>query len=191
MYNLLERKQLGPHPRPLRASKLDPFKSYIRARQEKFDLPATTLWRELKAQGYSGGITILREFVAPLKADFTRRVTERFETVPGQQAQIDWGECGTVVVGGERRKLYVFVLVLGYSRMMYARFTTSTRLPVLLDCLRQGFDRLGLPDELLVDNMKQAVERNDVATGIVHWNRSFLAFVHHHDVHPTECCLAR
>ena len=71
--------------------------------------------------------------------------------------------------------------------MMYARFTTSTRLPVLLDCLRQGFDRLGLPDELLVDNMKQAVERNDVATGIVHWNRSFLAFVHHHDVHPLAC----
>ena len=100
VYNLLERKQLGPHPRPLRASKVDPFKSYIRARLEKFDLPATTLWRELKAQGYSGGITILREFVAPLKADFTRRVTERFETVPGQQAQIDWGECGTVVVGG-------------------------------------------------------------------------------------------
>ena len=75
-----------------------------------------------------------------MKADFTRRVTERFETVPGQQAQIDWGQCGTVVVGGERRKLYVFALVLGYSRMMYARFTTSTRLPVLLDCLRQGFD---------------------------------------------------
>ena len=184
VYNLLERTELGLHPRPARASKLDAFKVYIRARLEKFDLPATSLFRELKLQGYSGGITILREFVSPLKAEFTRRVSERFETVPGQQAQIDWGECGTLEVGGERRKLYVFVMVLGYSRMMYARFTTSSRLPELQSCLVGAFDRLGIPAELLVDNMKQVVERHDIETGVVHWNRSFLDFAHHHETHP-------
>jgi transposase len=184
VYNRLESNELGPRPRRPRASKLDPFKAYIRARLEKFDLPATSLLRELRTRGYGGGLSILREYTAPLKADYTRRVTERFETVPGQQAQIDWGECGTVEVDGESRKLYVFVMVLGYSRMMYARFTTSTRMPQLLGCLVRGFERLGIPGELLVDNMKQAVESHDVTSGVVRWNPTFLAFVHHHGTHP-------
>jgi transposase len=184
VYNLLERTELRPHRRPRRTSKLDPFKAYLRARLEKFDMPASSLFREVKQQGFTGGITILREYVAPLKAEFTRRVTERFETVPGQQAQIDWGECGTVAVDGERRKLYVFVMVLGYSRMMYARFTTSSRLPALQACLVRAFDRLGIPAELLVDNMKQVVERHDVENGVVHWNPTFLDFAHHHETHP-------
>ncbi len=184
VHNRLNSDQLVAQPRPPRASKLDPFKPYIRSRLEHFDLPATVLQRELRSRGYSGGLSILRQYMAPLKAEYTRRVTERFETVPGQQAQIDWGECGTILVGGERRKLYVFVLVLGYSRMMYARFTTSTRLPELLDCLVRSFDVLGIPRQLLVDNMKQAVERHDVSTGVVQWNPSFLAFAHHHGVHP-------
>lgn len=184
VYNRLACNELGPRPRRPRASKLDPFKSYIRARLEKFDLPATSLLRELRARGFTGGLSILRQYTAPLKAEYTRRVTERFETVPGQQAQIDWGECGTVEVGGQRRKLYVFVMVLGYSRMMYARFTTSTRIPALLDCLVRSFDRLGIPGELLVDNMKQAVEDHDVTSGVVRWNPTFLAFVHHHGTHP-------
>ena len=132
VYNHLKRSGPFPRPRPRRRSKLDGFRKYIRGRLERFDLPATVLFAELKKQGYKGGLTILREFVRPLKEEFTRRVTERFETLPGQQAQIDWGECSTIQVGGERKKLYAFVMVLGYSRMMYARFTTSSKLPVRL-----------------------------------------------------------
>jgi len=184
VYNHLDRTEPFPKPRPQRPSKLDPFKDHIRARLEKYDLPATVLLRELAAMGYEGGITILREFIRPLKAEFVRRVTERFETIPGEQAQLDWGECGTVLVDGQRRKLYVFVLVLGYSRMTYARFTTSTRLPVLLDCLGRAFQALGIPAELLVDNMKQAVDQHDITTGTVRWNAKFLDFVEHFGVLP-------
>ncbi len=97
---------------------------------------------------------------------------------------MDWGECGTLEVAGARRKLYVFVVVLGYSRMMYARFTTSSRRPVLLACLSAAFGRLGIPAELLVDNMKQAVDQHEVCTGTVHWNPSFLAFAHHYGFVP-------
>ena len=125
-----------------------------------------------------------RYCVGPLKAEVVRRVTEGFETLPGQQAQIDWGECGTIIVDGERRKLYAFVMVLGYSRMMYARFTTSTRLPVLLGCVSRAFEALGMPAELLVDNMKQAVDQQDVSTGTVRWNSQFLDFVEHFGVLP-------
>ncbi len=186
VYNHLKRKEGEPFPKPRskRVSKLEPFKEHIRARLECFDLPATVLVQEIRAQGYRGGLTLLREFVRPLKQEFVRRVTERFETLPGQQAQIDWGECGSIEVGGERRTLYVFVMVLGYSRMMYARFTTSSKLPVLLACLVRAFNALGIPKEILVDNMKQAVEQHDVTTGTVRWNKGFLDFAEHHGFLP-------
>jgi transposase len=184
VYNHLNRTEPFPKPRKERPSKLHSFHDFIRARLEKFDLPATTLLRELRVLGYQGSLTILRDFMRPLKAEFVRRVTERFETLPGQQAQIDWGECGTITVDGQARKLYVFVMVLGYSRMMYAHFTTSTRLPALLGCLGRAFQVLGVPAELLVDNMKQAVDQHDVTTGTVRWNKQFLDFCEHFSVLP-------
>lgn len=189
VYNHLNRE--GPFPNPGvrrgRSSKLDDFKGYIQARLEQFDLPATVLLRELMSNGYTGGLTILREFVHPIKEAFTRRVTERFETLPGHQAQIDWGECGSIQVGGCLHKLYVFVMVLGYSRMLYARFTTSTRLPALQQRLKDAFSILGIPSEILVDNMKQAVESHDVVTGTVRFNRTFLDFCRHHGFLPVAC----
>lgn len=184
VYNHLKRTEPFPKPRAARPSKLDPFKDYIRTRLEQFDLPATVLLRELRERGYSGGVTILREFVRPLKKQLIRRVTERFETMPGRQAQIDWGECGTIEVGGERKKLYLFVMVLGYSRMLYGCFTTSSKRPVLLACLARAFAALGVPAEILVDNMKQAVDQHDVSTGTVRWNKRFLDFADHHGFLP-------
>lgn len=184
VYNHLKRTVPYPKSRTSRASKLDPYKEYVRARLEHFDLPATVLKGEIEALGYGGGITILRDYVRPLKQEHERRVIERFETLPGRQAQIDWGECGTIEQGGQTRKLYVFVFVLGYSRRMYARFTTSLKRPALLACLKEAFERLGVPRELLVDNMKQAVDQHDVATGTVRWNRGFLDFCEHYDVLP-------
>ena len=187
IYNHLNRTDPYPKPREKRPSKLDGYKDYIRARVSEFDIPATSLLRELRSKGYDGGLTILRSFVRPLKADLIQRVTERFETRPGRQAQIDWGECGTIMVCGERKKLYLFVLVLGYSRMTFAKFTTSTKLPVLLSCLKEAFSVLGIPAELLVDNMKQAVDQHDTVTGTVRWNAKFLAFCDHFGTLPAAC----
>ena len=181
VYRHIARRDVG-QTRRARPSKLDPYKDYIRARLDKYDLPATVLLREIRSQGYDGGITILKQFVREIKDRKIALLTERFETLPGQQAQIDWGECGTVTVDGLRRKLYVFILVLGFSRMLFARFTTSTRQPVLLACLREAFAELGVPHELLLDNMKQAVDRH--TPDGVQFNRTFLDFCDHHGVLP-------
>lgn len=186
VYNHLQSSVLVKS-RKKRVSKLDRFQGYIGSRLEQFDLPCTVLRRELVALGYDGGLTILRDYVRPLKRNLTRRVSERFETKPGRQAQIDWGECGSIQVGGERKKLYVFVMVLGYSRMLFARFTTSSRLPALLSCLREGFGEVGIPREILVDNMRQAVDQHDVSTGTVRWNKTFLDFAEHHGFLPAAC----
>lgn len=184
VYNHLNREGSAPKPRKRRPSKLDPYRDYIRSRLEEYNLPATVLYREIRAMGYEGKLTILRDFVRPLKKELTRKVVERFETRPGHQAQIDWGECGRVTVGGERKTLHLFTLVLGYSRMTFGRFTTSSRRPALLDCLQRAFEKLGVPEEILVDNMKQAVDQHDAATGSVRWNRTFLDFAEHHGFVP-------
>lgn len=184
VYNVLKApKATTSPPRP---SKLDPFKGYVADRLSEFDLPATVLLREIKELGYGGGISILKEFVREQKGEYVRQVVERFETLPGRQAQLDWGECGVITENGVRKKLYVFVLVLGYSRMMFARFTTSMKQPTLLACLREAFERLGVPKELLVDNMKTAVDRHALGEG-VRFNSAFLDFCEHYETLPVAC----
>lgn len=141
-----------------RPSKLDPYKTYLDSRLERFDIPATVLLEEVRKKGYTGGITILREYVAMVKKRQVRRVVDRFETEPGRQAQIDWGSCGTIDHDGRRRRLSLFVLVLGYSRMIWASFVVSEQRPVMLGLLEDAFRAVGgVPKELLVDNMKQVV----------------------------------
>ena len=142
-----------------RPSKLDPYKPYLDSRLERFDLPATVLLDEIKEKGYTGGITILREYVAKVKKRQVRRVVDRFETEPGRQAQVDWASCGLIDHDGTRRRLSLFVLVLGYSRVIWASFVVSEQRPVMLGLLEDAFQAIGgVPKELLVDNMKQAVE---------------------------------
>jgi len=182
VYNHLKNDFEKKKEKKKRGSKLDPHKSYLRTRLEDFDLPATVLLREIRERGYTGSITILRKYVRGIKDRKRARVTERFETQPGRQAQVDWGECGMIEVGGRRHRLYVFVYVLGYSRMLFIRFTTSIRRHVLEACLQEAFCQLGIPGELLVDNMKQVVDEH-TREG-VRFNRGFLDFCEHYGVRP-------
>jgi len=170
-----------------RPSKLDSFKAYIDARLSAHDVPATVLYREIRARGYAGGETIVKEYVRGVKDREATRLITRFETLPGVQAQIDWGECGTIRVDGVNRRLYVFVFVLGYSRRLYARFTTSMRHATLFACLREGFETLGIPSELLVDNMKTAVDQAASAAGPARFNKAFLDVCEHYGVTPVAC----
>ena len=88
IYNNMDRDEDEVKPRH-RPSKLDGYRKYIEMRLEKFDLPATVLLREIREQGYEGGITILREAVAEIKQHQVQKVVDRFETEPGRQGQVD------------------------------------------------------------------------------------------------------
>jgi transposase len=124
IYNWLrqEEDELTPAPRP---SKLDPHRGYIESRLERYDLPATVLLEEIRARGYTGGITILRDLVATIKQRHVRRVVDRFETEPGRQAQMDWASCRTIWHQGRRRRSLhgllmglLFSLPLAFSGLM-------------------------------------------------------------------------
>lgn len=177
------KKQDPDEKRPPRPSKLAPYKDYIDARLKEYNLPAAVLFLEIKKQGYTGSTTILRQYVSQVKQKRVMDLVERYETAPGHQAQLDWGECGRVIEDGASKKLYVFVMLLGFSRMLFIRFTTSTRQHVLFECLKLGLERLGIPRRLLIDNLKQAVDSHRIGEGPV-FNRAFLDFCDHYGVMP-------
>ncbi len=154
-------REAGPSgfKKPERPTCLDSFKGYLVERFESCGLSAVRLLPEIQAMGYTGSITTLRRYLHTLRPEQERlkKLTVRFETPPGKQAQADWGYCGRFPDGaGQMVPVYAFVMVLSFSRMLYVEFTTSMHLPVLIRCHLNAFEFLGgWTKEMLYDNMKQ------------------------------------
>lgn len=191
IYNWKERMEEGDgedQKKKSRASKLDPFRQYISSRLERFDLPATVLFREIAEKGYTGGITILRQLVSQIKETEVRRVVERFETEPGRQAQVDFAHCGTILHQGRRVRLSLLVVVLGYSRTIWGRFLVTQRQDALLEGLEEAFRSFGgVPRELLFDNLKQVIATPKTAEAGAVVQPSFLAFAEHWGFETVAC----
>src|SRR4051812_27414534 len=107
-------------PRPARPSKLDAFKPYIEERMKAGVWNAQVLLRELRARGFTGGYTILKDWLHPQRSLAQVTAVRRFETPPGRQAQVGWGHLGSIDIDGREHKLNGFTFTLGYSRTMMA-----------------------------------------------------------------------
>jgi transposase len=127
--------------RKQKVSKLDPYSDYLTKRVLKASphvLPATVLLTEIKEIGYSGGITILREFLRDLRQSLKpQEPLIRFETDPGKQMQVDW------TVLDKKNHLSAFVAILGYSRKAYVEFVRDEKEFTLLRCHENERDRYG------------------------------------------------
>jgi transposase len=184
--NTIRRVLRGEHSlqfkTPTKTSKLDSFKAYLTERYQQYQLSAVRLLDEIKPMGYNGSLPTLRRFLHTLKVpgERARRVTVRYETPPGQQAQADWAFCGTFTSpSGKPIHIYVFLMVLSFSRMMFIRFTTSMKLSVLIECHQAAFEFFGgWPATILYDNMKQ------VRLSRTQWNEGFLDFCRHYGFAP-------
>lgn len=165
-----------------RRSKLDPFKSYLEERYAQTQLSAVRLIEEIKPMGYEGSLATLRRFLRELKPQHTQqqKLTVRFETPPGKQAQVDWMYCGRFELpNGQYTAVYGFVMVLSYSRAQFVCFTRSMNLGELIACHQKAFDYFaGWPEVLLYDNMKQ------VKVSRQKWNEQFLDFAQHYGIIP-------
>lgn len=156
-----------------RASKLDPFKPYLMERiaAAKPDwIPATVLFREIQAKGFTGKEGILKNYIRPFKPQHNEPA-KRFETAPGQQLQIDF----TTIRRG-RYKLKGFVATLGFSRATYVRFSEYERQEDWLLGIEAALDYFsGVPKELLFDNAKCImIERDAYGEGAHRWNAKLL-----------------
>jgi transposase len=132
--------------------------------------------------------TIERE-VAPLRRQLAAeaRATIRFETLPGQQLQIDFGE-RRVPIGSESVKVFLFVATLGYSRRVYVQAFRNERQESWFAGLEGAFRHFGgVTEEVLLDNDRGLVTRHDRLTREVEFNARLHAFAHHWRFRPRAC----
>ena len=149
-----------------RPSKLDGVRGYLERRIAQalpHRLPATVLFREAQALGYVGGERILRQFVSSRYAKASPAPVVRYETLPGEQMQVDWA-----VIRRGAAPLSAFVAVLGYSRSAYVEVVDNERIESLLGCQARAFTHFGgVPRKVLYDNMKTVViERGAYGAGL-------------------------
>ncbi len=113
--------------------------------------------------------------------------TVRFETPPGRQLQIDFGQ-RQITIDGERDKVFLFVATLGYSRRIYAAPFRHERQSSWLEGIEGAFRHFsGLPGELLLDNARALVKHHDPMTREVEFNSRLHAFTRYWDVRPVAC----
>ena len=125
-----------------------------------------------------------------LKKEQDEKATVRFETMPGLQGQVDWAyfEDHLVREEGRMKKLYRFLMVLGYSRMRYIEFVTDMNTSTLIRCHQNAFRYLGgYPQEILYDNMKQVVVKRLLKQENSTLNSQFEDFAGFYGFKPVLC----
>jgi transposase len=171
------------------ATLLAGHEAFLRHRALEVDYNARRLFEELRARGYQGGYDLVKLFLRPLRAERDRLVeaTLRFETAPGHQAQVDWGTTWAQL-GETRIPVHLFVMVLGYSRRLYAEFTPEETLASLIQCHEHAFEWFGgLTEEILYDNPKTVVLKRDWAGRVIEWNPQFWDFARYYGFTPRLC----
>jgi transposase len=175
-------------PRP---SMADPFVPFIRATLEKYPrLRASRLYVMVRERGYTGGPDHFRAVVRRHRPQPPAEAYLRLHTLPGEQAQVDWGHFGKLVIGRAQRALLAFVLVLSWSRQIFLRFFLGGAMADFLRGHVAAFEFLaGVPRVLLYDNLKSAViERVDLA---IRFNPQLLALAGHYRFLPRPVAVAR
>lgn len=166
-----------PKPRPPRPSKLDPYREDIKRRMlEDGVTNSQVLLRELRRMGYTGGRPILKDFMKPLRPPRPTPATMRFETGPGQQAQVDLTPVTLVRPDGTTQHLWAFAMVLDWSRAGYLEFMAKADLASFQRCHVHAFEHFGgVPRQILSANTKLVVLGRD-HHGHPMWNPRFLDF---------------
>lgn len=142
-----------------RGSILDPYQEAIQGILAQYPkLSAIRVFEKIRDLGYPGKITVVCDYLQKVRP---RRPPEAFlkrETLPGVEAQADWGSCGHIAVDGTIRPLSVFVMALSFSRMLYVEFTVSQEMEDFLRCHVNAFGLFkGCPKVILYDNLKSVV----------------------------------
>jgi transposase len=178
----------GPQLRP---SALDPYKAFLTTTLEQYPrLRATRLFEMVRARGYPGSVVQLRRYVRIVRPQARAEAYLRLETLPGEQAQVDWGHFGAFQIGRARRQLSCFVLVLSWSRAMYARFALDQTLESFLLGHVEAFMALqGAPRECLYDNLKSVVLER--VGDHIRFHPRILELAGHYHFAPKPCAIAR
>ncbi len=173
-----------------RRSKLADETAWLRERLIRHQGNADVVRQDLvREHGIAVSLRTLERAVAPFRQELAAkaRATLRFETPPGRQLQIDFGQ-KRVPIGGVAVPVFLFVATLGYSRLLYAQPFRHERQSAWLAGLEAAFHHFGgVPREVLLDNARALVEHHDAATREVRFNARLLAFARYWDFMPRAC----
>jgi transposase len=182
--------QLGQTPQykkgKCRESILAPYHQVIDDFLEEDDYRATWIYERIRQLGYTGRYGIVKTYVRQVKQRNQRQAYIRFETVPGLQGQMDWADFQVADLNGSSFTVYLFVLVLGFSRAMFAMFVDRCTLQAFMDAHIHAFHYLGgIPMEMLYDNMKHVVISHKGRQTV--FNVEFTHFANHYAFKPVAC----
>jgi transposase len=180
--------QYRRRPQPKRGSRLDPYKGQIVRWLDTHPYSAQQMFQRVREAGFTGGLTILKNYVRQIRPP-KQRAFLKLSFAAGEAAQVDWGEYGTIAVGGTRRKLSFFLMVLCHSRMMHLEFTVSQTMEHFLACHEHAFAALGVPEKIMVDNLKSAVLKRLVGVAPV-LNPRYVDFARHEGFRIAACNIA-
>jgi transposase len=173
-------------PRPS-SSIIDPYKPDIDRLIDTYpDLSAVRVLEEISKKGYPGKISLVQNYLREVRPA-RGRVYQEVEYPPGDAMQVDWGHCGTVRVGETVRKIYVFVAVLCFSRLLYIEFSLSMAKAMFYRAIVNALLFFGgIPARLIVDNLKAAVLEGSGRTARFHPEFEALC-AHHRRMKPVAC----
>jgi transposase len=177
--------------RPHQPSLLDPYLPFVRETLTQFPrLTASRLYAMVRERGYPGGPDHFRHLIAHYRPRPQPEAYLRLRTLPGEQAQVDWGHFGQLKIGQATHALMAFVMVLSYSRQIFLRFYLDARMANFLRGHVAAFQAWnGLPRVLLYDNLKSAVlERQGEA---IRFHPTLLALAAHYRFEPRPVAVAR
>ena len=178
------------YKRPARTSALRGLEPWLTERLQRHRGNADVVRQDLEREhGITVSLRTVERAVAPFRRELRAAeiATVRFETAPGEQLQIDFGET-TVSIAGERVKIHLFVATLGYSRRPYVAVFEHQRQAAWWSGIEGAFHHFGgRPRELLLDNAKPLVDFHDPQTREVRFNERFHAFCRYWDVLPKAC----
>lgn len=183
-------RQLGgwqPRQTAARPRQLAPYAEFVQCRGPEVGWNGAVLHRELQVLGFRGGYLQVHRFIRPLREQrqWAAVATVRFETAPGQQAQVDFGQT-QIWIGEQPAEAHLFVFTLGYSRRLWTGAYPHERLSALIDGHEQAFRQFGgVPLECLYDNPRTLVvgrrERQ------VLWHPVFEDFARYYGFTPRAC----
>ncbi len=173
---------------PVAATLLSPHATWLAERAPQVQYSARILFQELRANhGYAGGYDTVKLAVRPLRAEaaVASLTQRRFETGPGEQAQVDWGQVRVRFASGPAQ-IHIFVLTLGYSRRAWAEGYANERMEALLAAHEHAFAHFGgHTAEILYDRMRTVTIGTEA--GVPRWNATFEAFARYWGFEPRLC----